>query len=410
MFKIKYFFLIIFCCFIILVACHQVLALDVGLEYGGQVGLGTKDIRVTIAEIIRTIMGILGLVILILLFISGLEYMLSKDEPEKKAKALKIFASALIGLAIVVLAYAISTFIINLLLEPTGPQEGGGPAGPANNENIDNNNIEEPEIPSCTGLIPNNAIACPSPNATALTESTPNTLVESCSLDPSKCEYFCPTDYNIYRGNCELGDPMLPKNYAAFYSFTTGANDLSGNHYDGIVYKDDLTPDPSAISDGNLNLDGSHFVRVENYSMDPSFTVIARVKSATPTWNTYGWIISSREANGFIIHPWTAGNPFGGTGREWGGHIFDSSGSVYRKIITAPDIMSWHTYGVSYDSSNNQVKIIFDNKVVDSAIFPGLIRTSSNIMIDIGHDILTPTERFGKGQIDWVYIYNYAVY
>ena len=84
MFKINNYILIFACCFLIFFLCQPSLALDVGLQQAGQTGLGAKDVRITIAEIIKVAMGILGIIVIGIVLISGVYYMLSKNDPEKK--------------------------------------------------------------------------------------------------------------------------------------------------------------------------------------------------------------------------------------------------------------------------------------------------------------------------------------
>lgn len=406
--KTKYYLLILFTCLLMFFICQQVFALEVGIEYGNEAGFGTQDIRVTIAQIIRISIGILGIIVVILVIISGIFFMISGGEPEKQEKAKKILISALIGLVIILAAYFLASFILSTVIEATG-QPGG--------EENPNRYIPPPTPPSCTGMIPANATFCPEPNATGLTADIQRQLVPSCSGDPTKCEYICPMDYNIVNGNCVNGDPLLPFDYQAFYSFTTGANALPSGLFDGIVYQSNLTPDPnpSVINNGYLNLDGSHFVRINNFSIGPSFTAIARVKSATVNWNIDGWIISTDNANGFLIHS-NSGNT------SWNGYLYDINGNRDSYVGVGGDtpnapITDWHTYGLQYDNDTKIAKMIFDGQVVKTKTFTPVINrgsTNRNIIIDIGHDTFTVANgaqpRFGKGQIDWVYIYNRAIY
>ncbi len=100
--------------------------LEVGLEYAEGTGLGTQDIRITIANIIRAALGFLGILAVGIILYGGFIYMTSAGNPEKIEKAKKILINAVIGLLIILMAFAIASFIINLLLEATGL----GPPGP----------------------------------------------------------------------------------------------------------------------------------------------------------------------------------------------------------------------------------------------------------------------------------------
>ncbi|MCX6743176.1 MAG: hypothetical protein NT116_02975, partial [Candidatus Parcubacteria bacterium] len=321
-----------------------------------------------------------------------------------------------------------ASFILSMLIENGGAQQpvgngnvnGGGLVNGnfnGNGNQIPNTNGEFPTTYLCKGAIPDNANVCPTPNATGLlADNTQNELVPSCSNDPTKCEYICQLDFNIVNGSCVNGDPSLPSDYQAYYSFTTDANDSSSNNFNGTVYRysgGTSSPDPPAISNGVLNLDGSHYVRVNNFTIGPSFTVLARVKSDSAVWNDYGWIVSSEfsdiKPNSFIIHP-------NSNSKSWSGYIYDNTGgtaySLPFAIYSPPasvNITDWHIYGIEYDNDNHLAKMIFDHEVVISKQ-TNLERSTSNLSIDIGHDSWAANSRFGIGQIDWVYIYNRALY
>lgn len=99
--------------------------LNVGLEYAKATGLGTQDIRVTIANIINAALGFLGILAVLIILYGGWIWMTSGGEPEKINTAKKILINGAIGLLIILMAYAIASFILNLLLEATGIKRGG---------------------------------------------------------------------------------------------------------------------------------------------------------------------------------------------------------------------------------------------------------------------------------------------
>ena len=121
--------------FLLLIAifgtAHFVLAapLDVGLEYPAKIGLGDQDIRITIAKIIRVALGFLGIIAVGLIMYAGWLWMSSEGNEEKIEQAKKILKNAIIGLIIILSAFAIATFIINKLMGATSGGPGGGPGG-----------------------------------------------------------------------------------------------------------------------------------------------------------------------------------------------------------------------------------------------------------------------------------------
>lgn len=98
-----------------------------------EIELGTQDIRVTIARIIRAFLGFLGIIAVVIIIYGGYLYMASAGNPEKVAKAKKVLINAVIGLVIILSAFAIASFILNYLIEattgprvPTRPPYGAG--------------------------------------------------------------------------------------------------------------------------------------------------------------------------------------------------------------------------------------------------------------------------------------------
>jgi len=108
---------------------------EVGLEAAAGTGLGATDPRVIAANIIRIILGFLGILAVILIIFAGWLYMTAGGEAEKVEKAKKILIGAVIGLVICLASFAIASFILNSLLDATGAgtvntTSGGGTVTP----------------------------------------------------------------------------------------------------------------------------------------------------------------------------------------------------------------------------------------------------------------------------------------
>jgi hypothetical protein len=78
-----------------------------------------------IADIIKVVLGFLGIVFLILILYAGLMWITSAGNEEKISTAKKVMTAAVIGAAIVLSAYAITYFVIDQLLEATGVEDSG---------------------------------------------------------------------------------------------------------------------------------------------------------------------------------------------------------------------------------------------------------------------------------------------
>ncbi|MBI5230527.1 MAG: hypothetical protein HY981_04495 [Candidatus Magasanikbacteria bacterium] len=90
-----------------------------GVNYGVYTGLGQKDIRVTVGNIINVALGLLGIVAVVIILIGGFEWMTAGGNEDKTGEAKKRIIAGVIGLAIILSAYAIAKFVINSLVSAT---------------------------------------------------------------------------------------------------------------------------------------------------------------------------------------------------------------------------------------------------------------------------------------------------
>jgi len=86
-----------------------------GISYGSDTGLGDQDVRTTISSIIRVALGLLGIVAVVIVLWGGFVWMIAGGNEERAGEARKIIFSGIIGLAIVLSAYAIASFVLNQL-------------------------------------------------------------------------------------------------------------------------------------------------------------------------------------------------------------------------------------------------------------------------------------------------------
>lgn len=86
---------------------------------GNALGLATTDVRVTIARIIRTAMGLLGIIAVLIVLYGGFKWMTAGGAEEAVGDAKKIITSGIIGLIIILTAYAIASFVITSLVSAT---------------------------------------------------------------------------------------------------------------------------------------------------------------------------------------------------------------------------------------------------------------------------------------------------
>lgn len=91
---------------------------------GTNAGLGAStgqagNLPTLIGNIINVILGLLGIVFVILVIYSGIQYMLSRGDKTKVEDATANIRTAIIGLIITVAAYAISNYVVSALVTAT---------------------------------------------------------------------------------------------------------------------------------------------------------------------------------------------------------------------------------------------------------------------------------------------------
>ncbi len=100
------------------------LAADFGFDpIANTIGLSQADPRFIVGRIIQIALSLLGLVALVIILAAGTIWMTSGGDEEKISRAKRLLKNAVIGLVIILSAWAIATFVINRLYQATG---GGG--------------------------------------------------------------------------------------------------------------------------------------------------------------------------------------------------------------------------------------------------------------------------------------------
>lgn len=88
-------------------------------DFGDATGLGQGDLKSTIGNIIRVGLGFLGVIAVCITLYGGFKWMTAGGNDEKVGEAKRLMISGLIGLAIIMSAYAISSFVISSVLSAT---------------------------------------------------------------------------------------------------------------------------------------------------------------------------------------------------------------------------------------------------------------------------------------------------
>lgn len=95
--------------------------LDSNLDrVGSKSGLGDEPLTETIGSLINVFLGLLGIIFLLLTIYAGFLWMTAGGDEKKVGTAKQILISAVVGLVILLSAYAISNFVIDQLTTATG--------------------------------------------------------------------------------------------------------------------------------------------------------------------------------------------------------------------------------------------------------------------------------------------------
>lgn len=93
---------------------------DLGVDaIGNSIKLGSGDVRQTAARIINVALGFLGIIAVVIVLLGGFKYMVAGGNEEKTSEARKLIVSGIIGLAIILSAWAITSFVISRLVSAT---------------------------------------------------------------------------------------------------------------------------------------------------------------------------------------------------------------------------------------------------------------------------------------------------
>ena len=94
--------------------------LDTGLNYGTFTGLGTNDLREGVMNIVRVLLGFLGIIAIVVMLYGGFVWLTSGGNEEKVGQAKKVISAGILGLVIIFISFAIATFVIEQLISATG--------------------------------------------------------------------------------------------------------------------------------------------------------------------------------------------------------------------------------------------------------------------------------------------------
>ena len=89
-------------------------------DFGENTELGDQDIRIVIAKVINVALSLLGVIAVVIILAGGFKWMTAGGNEDKVAEARKTLSSGIIGLTIILSAYAIARFVLGQLSVATG--------------------------------------------------------------------------------------------------------------------------------------------------------------------------------------------------------------------------------------------------------------------------------------------------
>lgn len=89
-------------------------------NFASEVGVNPKQtLPTTVAKIINVALSLLGIVAVVIILIGGFKWMTAGGNEEKVGEARKLILAGIVGLAIILSAFAIAKFVISALVKAT---------------------------------------------------------------------------------------------------------------------------------------------------------------------------------------------------------------------------------------------------------------------------------------------------
>src|SRR3989339_1136358 len=88
-------------------------------DFGETTGLGQADLKTAIGQLINVALGFLGVVAVVIILMGGFKWMTAGGNDKNVEEAKRLIIAGIIGLAIILAAYAIASFVISSILSAT---------------------------------------------------------------------------------------------------------------------------------------------------------------------------------------------------------------------------------------------------------------------------------------------------
>lgn len=101
----------------------------VGYDAFNSIQMGRRDPRAIAASVINIMLGLLGVLAVVIILMGGFKWMTASGNDDKISDAKKLLGAGVVGLLIVLSAYAVSIYIMRSFLFATGANGGTAPTG-----------------------------------------------------------------------------------------------------------------------------------------------------------------------------------------------------------------------------------------------------------------------------------------
>jgi hypothetical protein len=102
---------------VVVFAQNDILGLNV--INNANIGLTASDPRATAARLINVALGFLGIIAVVIVLYGGFMWMTAAGNEERITKAKQILTAGIIGLVIIIMAWAIASYVVGTLMEVT---------------------------------------------------------------------------------------------------------------------------------------------------------------------------------------------------------------------------------------------------------------------------------------------------
>lgn len=100
-----------------------VFAQDLGFNAATNIGngaFGTADLKDTIVQLVNVLLGFLGIIAVIIILWGGFKWMTAAGNEEQVGEARNMIIAGIIGLAIIIASFAITSFVVREFSSATG--------------------------------------------------------------------------------------------------------------------------------------------------------------------------------------------------------------------------------------------------------------------------------------------------